>query len=120
MSDKRGRRRLLKAMVFLVFLGILGLVYRFAIQPQFADRLTVSTSADSSYKHVINLAGDSYAGYAIIRSDEIQRDLAAQSIKLNFVDDGANYSARIKALKHGDVDMAVFTVDSYVLAGARL
>jgi outer membrane protein OmpA-like peptidoglycan-associated protein/ABC-type taurine transport system substrate-binding protein len=49
------------------------------------------------------------------------RDLLKQKgIRWTVQDDGADYDARIKALERGSIQMAVFTIDSFIAAGARL
>ncbi len=78
------------------------------------------TSAESRYDHHLRLALDSFSGYAVFRSQEFRNELSKKRIKLELVDDGADYPQRIRALKSGDVQMAVFTVDALVKASAEL
>lgn len=120
MGDRKPLKILIAVGLWLGVIVIIAVVYRFLVAPQQQRRLVVDTSADSSYQHVVNLAADSFSGYAVLRSDALARDLATQSIKLNIVDDAADYTARIDALKRQEVNMAVFTIDSYILAGAKL
>ena len=78
------------------------------------------TSSDSRYKHQVRLALDSFSGYAILRSQAFRNELSKKEIKLELVDDGADYGARIRALASGEVQMAAFTVDALVKASAEL
>ena len=78
------------------------------------------SSSDSRYSHTVNLALDSFSGYAVLRSDTFADELRAKRIKLNLIDDGADYPARIEALQRGDVQMATFTIDALIQVCADL
>ena len=56
----------------------------------------------------------------MLRSDEIKKNLRYDGIRLTMVKDEADYDSRLEALENGDVDMAVFTIDSLLVAGAKL
>jgi outer membrane protein OmpA-like peptidoglycan-associated protein/ABC-type nitrate/sulfonate/bicarbonate transport system substrate-binding protein len=66
----------------------------------------------------VRLALDSFSGYCLFRSAEFRRELAAQGIELELVDDKADYAARFKALQAGRTPLAVFTIDALLKAGA--
>ncbi|TWT29730.1 phosphate ABC transporter substrate-binding/OmpA family protein [Blastopirellula retiformator] len=68
----------------------------------------------SRYHTQVNLALDGFSGYAVLRSPEFAEALRKQGIKLDLVDDGADYPARLKSLKEGKTDLAVFTIDALV------
>lgn len=74
----------------------------------------------SRYEHEITFALDSFSGYAVFRSEEFRKELAKKKIRLTLEDDGADYSQRARALKQGDVQLAVFTVDALVKACSEL
>ncbi len=101
------------AVIFVGFLTI-GLAYRFLIMPLLQDDLIGATSANSQYNATVTLQLDSFSGYAHLRSREFETDLRDQGIKLELVDDGADYEARLRALKRGQAQMAVFTIDALV------
>jgi flagellar motor protein MotB len=82
--------------------------------------LTGSTPAAVNVKQRVRLALDSFSGYAIFRSPEFARQLAAQGIGLDLVDDGADYGRRIKSLRDGQTPLAVFTIDALIKASAEL
>ena len=75
--------------------------------------------SDSKYRLTLTLRLDAFSGYAVLRSDEFARRLAETGIRLNLVDDGADYPARLTALAAGEADMAVFTIDALVKASAQ-
>jgi len=62
----------------------------------------------------LRLALDSFSGYCIFRSDEFKKKLADQGIDYEFVDDNADYPARMKTVASGDTPLAVFTIDALV------
>ena len=73
-----------------------------------------ATSGTSPYQHEVTIALDSFSGYAILRSDEFREQLQHAKIKLELLDDGANYQKRLASLDAGKVQMAAFTVDALI------
>lgn len=71
-----------------------------------------ATSGTSNYKHRIRLGLDGFSGYAILRSEPFQQQLRSRSIKLELVDDSADYEARIAAIQKGELQMAAFPIDA--------
>jgi outer membrane protein OmpA-like peptidoglycan-associated protein len=105
--------------LWLALAGILAVIYKFVIEPRFNRKQQDETSSASIYKHTIRLATDSFSGYCLLRSDGVRDDLRGQGIKLAITDDHADYSARLKALRDGETDLAVFTIDALMSAGAQ-
>lgn len=66
----------------------------------------------------VALALDSFSGYAIFRSEAFRKQLAANGIQLQLVDDGADYSKRLRSVATGETPLAVFTVDALIKASA--
>jgi len=118
-SERRAKGIFVAIVVWCIILFALGALYKFVIRPYFAGRLETSTGSESQYEHTVRVALDSFSGYCILRSPAVRDQLKTEHIKLDFVDDQADYASRMKALRAGDVDMAVFTVDSFVLNGAK-
>lgn len=104
--------------IFLITLG--GLSWKFIFLPRRQKKILEKTGSDSQYKYTLTLALDSFSGYAALRSPEFHKDLKTQGIKLQINDDQADYKARIKALQNGEIQMAVFTVDSLIATSADL
>ena len=75
--------------------------------------------ADSRYKTAVTINLDAFSGYAVLRSDPFKDALRESEIRLELVDDGADYPARLDALAKGTADMAVFTIDALVKASAQ-
>lgn len=88
------------------------IAYKLVIQPQRQGSVVSRSGSDSHYKYDVDLALDSFSGYAVLRSEEFQRQLTSKKIRVNLIDDGADYAGRIDGLASGKIDMAVFTVDA--------
>lgn len=119
MSEKRAKGCLVAAVIWCVILGLLGVAYKFLIHPYLSEKLKGQTGSKSQYRQEITVAADSFSGYSILRSDLVREALKAQQVRLNFKDDKGDYTARLNDLKSGKVQLAVFTIDSLVMAGAR-
>lgn len=107
-------------LLWLVVLGVGAAIWRLYLAPAREQQQLDETSADSRYRHQIDFALDSFSGYAVLRSQEFRNELAKKRIKVDLVDDAADYSARIEALQSGEVQMAVFTIDALIKASADL
>lgn len=118
--EAKTKSRIIMVASWLIIIGILGLAYKFLVEPRLGgrrDKLVENTSTQR-YDHEIKIAHDSFPGYAILRSDAMKNLLDRQAIKLTFVDDKADYVRRARDLKNGKVQMAVFTIDAYLKAGS--
>lgn len=104
---------------WLIIIGIIGLVYKFVVEPRLRGNLVKETSTQR-YTHEIKVAHDSFPGYAILRSPAVKNLLDRHEIKLTFVDDKADYIGRMRGLKNGKHQMAVFTIDAYLKAGSAI
>lgn len=116
---------LLVSFLWLFLLGILVVAYKAFYVPHKqqakakadADKkskILAETGDSSRYDTQINFALDSFSGYSVLRSKEFAEELAYKRIKLNLVDDGANYEDRLKKLQSGEIQMAAFTVDALI------
>lgn len=119
-QEIRARRNLAAAAVALVLIVILGVAFKFLIYPKIQEGLVAQTSTGTAYTSTFTVCGDSFAGYAVVRSPEMKRELGSRGIRLNWVDDAADYTARTKALRDGSCDAAVHTVDADLVTGVEL
>lgn len=119
-SERTAKGILTAAVVWVLIIAAVGALYKFLVQPQVRKNTEEATSSESRYKTSIAVAADSFSGYGILRSEKIGELLAAEGIRLSVRDDRADYNARLRALRDGEVQMAVFTVDSLLSACARL
>lgn len=124
-------RLFVAAVIWFVVLGIMMLVWKFWWAPhkqkvaeqqveQEQQQTLAKTSAQSRFKHQISIAADSFSGYSLIRSQDFQDECAKLGIRVEIVDDGANYPGRLKSIDEGKTPMAVFTVDALVKASKQL
>lgn len=120
MGKKKARGCLLAAFIWIVILAALAVAAKFLVLPHFRKELVDKTGSASRYQQEITIAADSFSGYSVLRSPLMKKELKAQGIKLIIEDDNADYLARMKALRDGRIQMAVFTVDSFLTAGAAL
>ncbi len=116
----------LASIVWLVILLIGVLFYRLWFVPtvekqqeQAQKEVIDATSGDSKYSHKLRLGLDSFSGYAILRAPEFNQQLRTQGIKLETLDDGANYEQRLAALTSGELQLAAFPIDALLKACAR-
>lgn len=116
----RQTRILAVAMIWLVILGAGAVVVKKFIFPSRKEHLFQETSSSSQYKYDVRLALDSFSGYSLLRSKEMQANLRDDSIRLTCIDDKADYAARINALRDRKVEMAVFTIDSLITSSVKL
>ena len=114
------KKKLLAVLVWAACLGAALAVVVFWWRPFSRERLDSQTGSQSRYRHKIILRSDSFSGYCILRSAEMRQQLANAGILLAIEDDKADYVGRLTALKKDKADMAVFTVDSLLAAGARI
>ena len=119
MAKRSGVGVLLAAATWLVLLGLAAVGYRFFLHPTVEKRLHRQTGSSSQYRHDVRVAVDSFSGYCLLRSQALGDRLKKQGIRLTIKDDGADIPGRLQAMKDGDVEMAAFTIDSLLLAGAE-
>lgn len=120
MTERRAKGCLVAALIWCVILLLLGGAYRFLVHPHLKQKLAGQTGGTSQYTDELVLAADSFSGYAVLRSDALKQQLKGAGIRLTVQDDRGDVHARLKALQDGQAQLAVFTVDSLLTAGARL
>lgn len=119
------------AIVWLMLIGSAVAVWRLWMQPKLNEaeqqqqaqreqELQESTKGSSQYDHNLKLALDGFSGYAVLRSDEFAERLRQKRIRLEPLDDKANYNDRLEALASGKVQFAAFPLDSLIKASATM
>jgi outer membrane protein OmpA-like peptidoglycan-associated protein/ABC-type nitrate/sulfonate/bicarbonate transport system substrate-binding protein len=119
MSERRAKGCLIAAVVWCLIAVALGAAYRYLVHPHLSGRLKAVTGSTSQYRQEVVIAADSFSGYCVLRSEAVKQELKARQIKLTIQDDRADYAARLRALSEGKVQLAVFTIDSLITAGAK-
>lgn len=114
--ESSAKKRIIGVILLIIIFGVVVSIIVYIIKPWRQKKLEKETGTVSQYKEERKIRADSFSGYCILRSKERQNILATDGIRLLIEDDKANYIERIKALRDGEVDMAVFTVDSLLKA----
>ncbi|MBI4181617.1 MAG: OmpA family protein [Candidatus Aenigmarchaeota archaeon] len=111
--------RFVAVIVVLAGLGLgLWSAYRHFFQkPRSSRELLDQTASPSRYKDIIATGGDSFSGYAPLRLT-LETELGRLGIKNTWVDDSADYRERMRRLRDGEIQFAVFDVSSFILWSA--
>jgi outer membrane protein OmpA-like peptidoglycan-associated protein/ABC-type nitrate/sulfonate/bicarbonate transport system substrate-binding protein len=111
--------RHVKIVVGLLLLGAAAIIAARFLLPMWQDRAMKATSDARATKGTITLAMDDWVGYAPLCSDQMKTRMRQAGYILECVNDAADYPGRMEKLRKQKVQMAVATVDSYLLNGAR-
>ena len=103
----------------LIGLSVLTAVGMQFIKTEKQEELTNMSSDTARYDHTVTIYKDSFEGYRIGCSDHMESLLRRSRIRLNCVDDGADYGKRMKALKLGEANFAFLEVGAYTIEGEK-
>jgi outer membrane protein OmpA-like peptidoglycan-associated protein/ABC-type nitrate/sulfonate/bicarbonate transport system substrate-binding protein len=107
----------LKVFLAILILGIFGIVgYKFLL-PIWLDQAQRQTSDAASEHGTIAIGVDSWVGYFPLCSPAMAKRMRTAGYNLRCEDDQANYAKRFARLNDGELQLAVATVDAYVLNG---
>ncbi len=110
-------QRIIGATILISLAG--GTIYTFLHKKEEAVNITYSTSDAGSLKGDISIALDSWIGYFPFRSPVFGKLMRDSGYRVKLVDDKADYAGRMEMLRKGEIDLAVYTVDSYLLNGRK-
>lgn len=110
----------LRILVFLAFLlvGAGGLLGYYFFQKAETKRTFDRSSDARDIKGTLEVGVDSWIGYFPLCSSEMRKRMLGAGYLVKCVDDSANYPNRMAKLAKGELDLAVATIDSYLLNGA--
>ncbi len=111
-------RKIIGALLLFI-IGIIAIFLVWIFLPVFLDKYQASTSDAVKTKGKIRIAMDNWVGYFPLRSPEMKSHMRRAGWILICEDDNADYDARMKRLKDGEIDFAVATVDSYILNAGK-
>src|SRR3989338_2946645 len=114
----RAIRLIITAFVAIGIIFVIFFAIKVLILPKLQADLVTQTSSETKFKTNVRIGLDSFAGYAVIRSPNFRDQLGRSEIGVRTIDDKANYPDRMKALAKGELDIAVFTIDTNIAAGA--
>jgi len=122
-----------KILLILIILGVIGaLAYRFIVPmvEEYQSDKKTAKDKEELYKesgrltgeaeHVVKVAGDPWSGYSTFRNNpDFVKRLYKKGIECRYIDKEEYYdqSNRFRALRSGDIDIAVTTIDAYLVAG---
>ena len=107
-------RKLIGVLLLLV-VGAALIVGAWMLLPYFQEHEQKTTSDAHKMKGKITIALDNWIGYFPLRSPEMQTAMRRAGWQLVLVDDNADYRGRMEKLKSGEIQLAVATVDSFLL-----
>ena len=103
---------------------IVAVVVKIFVMPQIhkdkADQLAAATGSKATINETVKLALDSFSGYALFRSREFETLIESRGIRVALRDDGADYEKRMNDLKKGDVQFAIFPINSFIQTGVDI
>lgn len=111
--------RHLTGFIAFIILGAAVLVGLYFALPHLTKLTQLSSSDAQKAEKLLRIGTDSWAGYIPLCSKELRRRMHGAGYLLQCIDDGADYPARMKKLRKGEIDLAVATVDSFLLNGAK-
>lgn len=101
--------------ILLFLICSVGIVLLYYLLPYFQDRHQKVTSDATKTRGKIRIAMDNWVGYFPLRSPEMKNLMRRAGWILVCEDDNANYDQRMQRLKKHEIDLAVATVDSFIL-----
>lgn len=108
-----------KAFIAIVVVGAIGIVgYRFAL-PYLRDTWQRQTSDAAGLRGTLTVGVDNWVGYFPLCSPQMESRMRAAGYRIDCIDDGGDYAGRFSKLAEGKLDLAVATVDAYLVNGAR-
>jgi len=108
-----------KIVIFLLIIGLATIVTAKFLLPMWQDYTQRSTSDARTTKGTIQLAMDNWVGYAPLCSRQMKIRMRQAGYILECINDQANYPKRMEKLRKHQYQLAVATVDSYLLNGAK-
>jgi hypothetical protein len=119
-DDRKKTRLLIAALVWLLVIAGGVAAWHFLVNPLWEGWVVTSTSSESRYKGELKFRTDAFSGYAFFRSPAFSNLLRQEGYRIEIEDDAADYMDRMEALQNGDVQFAVFPLNSYIEAGAEI
>ena len=85
----------------------------------FKQKTQIGASDASGVKKTLRIGVDNWVGYLPLCSKELRTRMHNDGYRLQCDDDKADYAARMKRLRAGELEFAVTTVDSLLLNGGK-
>lgn len=106
-----------RIVVFIFFLisGALLLIGYYFVDPWIKEWREQASSDSGDFKLTVHIGTDNWIGYFPLCSSHLRQRLRKKDYLIICDDDGADYKSRMKRLNSGDFQLAVATVDSFLL-----
>lgn len=108
-----------KAFIAILALGVILLIGGYFARNWFAERAERSTSDASGVTRTLRIGVDNWVGYLPLCSKELRTRMHGAGVRVQCNDDSADYPARMKRLRQGELEFAVTTVDAFLLHGGK-
>lgn len=108
----------MKKIVIIFGLTIVSIIMMVVMKLLNTSEIMSSTDL-SKVKHHINIGVDNWAGYFFLCSKELRKKALENEILINCIIDDADTESRMSGLKEKNLQMAAFTVDSFVKNGEK-
>lgn len=103
----------------IVAVGVILLTGAYFARDWFARHIDRRTSDASGVSATLRIGVDNWVGYVPLCSKELRTRMHAAGYGVQCSDDKADYAARMKRLRAGEIDFAVTTVDALLLHGGK-
>lgn len=109
-----------KNFLIFLFIGAVLMVGAYYLIPYLEEKEDLETSDAGDLRGTIKIGVDNWIGYFPLCGKEVKKRLRGYGYGLKCIDDNADYGKRFGDLKNAKLDLAVATVDSFLLNGAKL
>ena len=99
--------------------GVILLTGAYFARIWFAERTDRDTSDASGVTKTLRVGVDNWVGYLPLCSKELRTRMHGAGYRLQCSDDNADYAARTRRLRQGELEFAVTTVDAFLLHGGK-
>lgn len=110
----------LKAVIILLVVGLATIVGAKLVLPLLQESEQKETSDARATKGVLTVGMDNWIGYFPLCSPDMVGHMRQAGYVLKCENDDADYPRRFRRLKDGELQLAVTTVDAFLLNGAEL
>jgi outer membrane protein OmpA-like peptidoglycan-associated protein/ABC-type nitrate/sulfonate/bicarbonate transport system substrate-binding protein len=108
-----------KAFIAILTIGVLLLIGGYFARNWFAERAERSASDAGGVTKTLRIGMDNWVGYLPLCSKELRTRMHGAGFRVQCNDDSADYAARMKRLRQGELEFAVTTVDAFLLHGGK-
>ena len=105
--------------IVILAVGVCLLTGAYFAKDWLARQIDRRTSDAAGVTGTLRIGVDNWVGYLPLCSKELRTRMHAVGYRVQCVDDSADYAARTKRLRQGEIEFAVMTVDALLLHGGK-